>query len=69
MNEEVSIDIDGERYCAEYIIEGDRLIVFFPDGSTRETELRGLNPKSAALVHLRNYLRLNDLKIRGEKTC
>lgn len=52
----------GTDYIAEYEVHGDTLIVCLPDGSTRETILRGLKPDSAAMTHLRCYV--HDLKTK-----
>jgi len=58
MNEEISIDENGNTYKAEYVVDEDTLTVFLPDGSCRVTELRGLKPTSAAMVHLKSYIKL-----------
>lgn len=55
MNEEISFEYLGKLYKAEYLVIGDTLTVYLPDGSIRSTELRGLNPESAARTHLRGY--------------
>ena len=47
---------NGIEYTAEYEVVGDTLLVHLADGSTRETELRGLNPFSAAMAHLRSFV-------------
>lgn len=47
---------EGVTYEAEYDFVGDdSIIVYLPDGTTRETWLRGLDPESAAKVHLKAY--------------
>ncbi len=35
----------------------DALEVYLPDGSSRSTELKGLNPRSSAKVHLNSYIK------------
>ena len=55
---EISIEVNGTSYNASYEIFNDTLVVTFPDGSQRQTELRGLNPKSAARVHVLSYYEL-----------
>ncbi len=57
MNEEISIEHNGEIYSAEYVVFDDALTVYLPDGSSRISELRGLDPKSAAVVHLKGYIK------------
>ena len=55
MNEEVSLEHNGKFYKAEYLVIGDTLTVYLPDGSMRSTALRSLNSESAAKTHLRSY--------------
>ena len=43
------------EYEATYEIFGDTLRVLLPDGSTRETELRGLHAEQVAITHLRSF--------------
>ncbi len=57
MEEIISIEENGVKYTAEYAIFNDTLIVYLPDGSTRETELKGLKPESAARVHLLSFVK------------
>ncbi|OOF20055.1 hypothetical protein BZJ17_14150 [Salinivibrio sp. IB574] len=59
MNEEISIEHEGVVYTAEYSIFDDVLTVYLPDGSTSDTELRGLKPESTARAHLRAYIKKN----------
>lgn len=59
MNEEFSVEHEEVTYTAEYSIYGDTLTVYLPDGSSIGTELRGLEPESAAKVHLRGYIKQN----------
>ncbi|MHC8349206.1 hypothetical protein ACYZT7_07430 [Pseudomonas sp. RT4P38] len=56
MEDEFTIEIDGVQYTAMYNVFDDTLTVSLPDGSQRFTQLRGLNPISAARVHLRAYV-------------
>lgn len=56
MEDEITIEIDGVEHTALYSVFNDTLTVSLPDGTQRWTELRGLNPISAARVHLRAYL-------------
>lgn len=53
---EITLTKNGKSYCAEYEVFDDTLIVCLPDGSTRETGLRGLRPDSAAMLHLRAFV-------------
>ncbi|WP_256815408.1 MULTISPECIES: hypothetical protein [Pseudomonas] len=56
MEDEVTLDYEGTTYSATYIVLGDTMTVYLPDGSTRQTILRDLNPDHAAETHLRGYL-------------
>lgn len=56
MEEEITLEHEGETYSASYIQVGDELTVYLPDGSTRGTTLRGLDPEQAAATHLRGYI-------------
>lgn len=56
MEDEITIEHEGIRYSASYTVTGDTLTVFLPSGEPRTTELRGLDPEGAALVHLRAYV-------------
>jgi len=56
MNEQLSIQLDGETYTAQYVIdEDDTVTVFLPDGSMRSTTLRGLKPEMAVRTHLKSF--------------
>lgn len=57
MEEEITLEHEGETYSASYIQTGDELTVYLPDGSERSSDLRGLSPESAARTHLRGYIR------------
>ncbi len=61
MNKEITIEYNGKSYTAEFEINNDTLITHLPDGSSRNTELRGLKPKSTAEIHLRSYIRQKTL--------
>lgn len=56
MEEEISFEHGGVKYTSSYYVEGDELIVYLPDGSQRTTTLRGLDPETAALTHLRAFV-------------
>lgn len=56
-NNEYSVVYNERVYTAEYLVSEDTLTVFLPDGSIRETELRGLNPETAVRTHLWAYLK------------
>lgn len=56
MDEEISFEHEGTMYTGTYSVHGDELIVYLPDGSQRETILRGLDPEMAALTHLRGFV-------------
>lgn len=55
-NNTYSIVFNEREYTAEYIVSEDTLTVFLPDGSIRETELRGLKPETAVRTHLVAHL-------------
>lgn len=57
MEEEITLEQDGETYSASYVQIGDELLTYLPDGSERRTMLRGLAPEHAAETHLRGYIR------------
>lgn len=44
MEGEVTIKDGDKEYSASYIVIDDNLTVYLPDGSSRETWLRGLSP-------------------------
>ncbi len=56
MEDEIVLEHNGESYTASYIVTDDELVVYLPDGTHRQTTLRGLKPESAAAVHLRSYI-------------
>ena len=56
MEDELTLDVDGVEYTATFTVFNDTLTVLLPDGNQRSTELRGLNPISAARTHLRYYI-------------
>ena len=56
MEEEISFNHGGVTHTGSYNVEGDELIVYLPDGSQRATTLRGLDPETAALTHLRAFV-------------
>ena len=56
MEDEVTIEHEGTQYAAPYLVQGDTLTVFLPNGEQRSTELRGLSAESAARNHLRFYV-------------
>lgn len=56
MEDEVTLERDGLVYTAMYLVEGDTLTVFLPNGEQRTTELQGVPPKTAARPHLRSYI-------------
>ena len=55
MMTEITHNENGTSYRAEYEVFEETLVVYLPDGSTRETVLRGLKPNTAAMHHLRAY--------------
>ncbi len=57
MEDEITLEIDGVVYTASYIDLGDEIQVLLPDGTQRTTVLGNLNPESAAMSHLRGYVR------------
>lgn len=52
---EISIDHNGITYTAEFEVNGDALTVYLPNGESRTTVLRGMEPESTAMPHLRSY--------------
>lgn len=60
---EITFNYNGIDYRAEYEIFGDTLVAHLPDGTTRETSLRGLAPDSAAMTHLRAFVHSLSKKI------
>lgn len=56
VDEEISFEHEGTTYTGTYSVHGDELVVYLPDGSQRTTTLRGLDPKMAALIHLRGFV-------------
>jgi hypothetical protein len=56
VDEEIRFEHQGTMYTSTYYVQGDDLIVYLPDGSQRTTTLRGLDPKMAALTHLRGFV-------------
>lgn len=53
---EIEFDHNGIIHKATYEVIDDTLIVSLPDGSTRETVLRGLHPSATAMTHLRSFV-------------
>lgn len=56
MDEEVMLERKGVTYTATYMVMGEELIVYLPDGSKRSTTLNGMPPESTARNHLRGYV-------------
>ncbi|WP_416739218.1 hypothetical protein ACM1ZW_20730 [Pseudomonas sp. NFX71] len=56
MDDEITIEHKGVQYTASYIVTGDTLTVFLPNGEQRTTQLRGLSAESAAHPHLKSYI-------------
>lgn len=56
MNNEITMSIDGKNYTAVYAVDGETLFVTLPDGTVRRSELRGLQPASAARPHLISWV-------------
>ncbi|MDU9028697.1 hypothetical protein [Pseudomonas mediterranea] len=56
MEDEITLEHDGVLHTALYSVFDDTLTVSLPDGNQCSTELRGLDPASAARVHLRAYV-------------
>lgn len=56
MEEEISFEYEGSIYSCTYSVHGDELVVYLPDESERTTDLRGLDPRMAALTHLRAFV-------------
>lgn len=55
--DEIVLEKDGVCYTAEYEVHGEELSVYLPNGECRRTTLNGLMAESAALTHLRSYLK------------
>lgn len=63
---EISYEFDGVTYTAEYLVNGNALTVFLPNGEHRTTFLTGgLAPESAAMPHLRSYAHEQARKVKG----
>lgn len=58
---EITHNENGTNYRAEYEVFDDTLVVYLPDGSTRETILRGLKSDIAAMHHLRAFVQQQQL--------
>ena len=56
MSEEIIIEHNGVVTKAEYSVCEDTLSVYLPNGEVRTTDLRGLKPRIAALIHLKSYV-------------
>jgi flavin-dependent dehydrogenase len=57
-----SIEHDGKIYTAEYAVFGDtNTCIYQINGSSKTIELRGLDPKGAAKVHFRSYIKQKTL--------
>ena len=54
---EYSVVFNESVHTAEYSVFEDTLIVYLPDGSKRETELKGLKPETVVKHHLMAYLK------------
>ncbi|MGE8318330.1 MAG: hypothetical protein ACN6OP_12800 [Pseudomonadales bacterium] len=51
----ISYTYEGATYEAEYdFLDDDNIVVYLPDGR-KETWLRGLDPRQAAMRHLQIY--------------
>ncbi|MGL6461812.1 hypothetical protein ACSZNG_23455, partial [Aeromonas hydrophila] len=57
MEDTVSVVVEGVEYSASYEVFGDTLVVTLPDGSQRETELRGINIEQCCRIHLNSYIK------------
>ncbi|HHQ4779536.1 TPA: hypothetical protein ACSP0C_003292 [Aeromonas veronii] len=57
MEDTVSVVVEGVEYSASYEVFGDTLVVTLPDGSQRETELRGINIEQCCRTHLNSYIK------------
>ncbi len=55
--DEVSLEQGGVHYTAEHEVHGETLYVYLPSGECRKTILNGMTAESAALTHLRSYLK------------
>jgi hypothetical protein len=54
--EEIGFEREGPKCTNHYIVQGDGLIVYLPDGSQRTTILSGLDLQMVALTHLRGLI-------------
>ncbi len=55
MEEGIELEYEGQIYSAYYIVSGDTLTMYLPNGTQRSTVLNGLKPESAAKPHLLSY--------------
>lgn len=67
MQDTISVVVDGVEYSASYDVLGDTLVVTLPDGSQRETELRGTNIELSCRTHLNSYIKRQKEKNEDQK--
>lgn len=60
--QKISHEIGGVMYEASFEVFGDELVVYLPDGSTKQTTLRGMMPTLAAKPHLVSYAKSQQAK-------
>ena len=56
MNDEITIEYNGETYTAEYSHDGDSLVLYLPDGPIITTR-GGLGVEAALKPHFLKYLK------------
>lgn len=58
MEEGIELEYEGQIYSAYYIVSGDTVTLYLPDGTQRATVLNGgFKPESAVRPHLLSYAR------------
>lgn len=67
MENTMSVVVDGAEYSASYEVLGDTLVVTLPDGSQRETELRGANIEQSCRTHLNSYVKRKNDELKVSK--
>ena len=60
MNDEFTLEYNGETYTTEYSIDGDQLVLYLPDGQQVITVRGGLSIENALKPHFLKYLKQNE---------
>jgi len=57
MDDEISLEYNGETYTTSYVVEGDSITLFLPGGRQIITTRGGLSIDSALKPHFLKYLK------------